>query len=214
VLVSAAIVFPSNMSTLPYYVHTSLSSLAQVSSVSPKSIATLNTLLELPRREPIQPLLGLGLGQYSSRAGLIMSGTYLSRPFYLEPRYRTVSYDLIYSLQEAVRERRYGSTFFPYYSWLSVYGELGMLGVALVLALGIVVFKNLRRIRSAPQEIRALQLSIALTLTYVMVLGFQDNYWEFAQAVFAPLVLAKLSYDWIRRYGQYTYRAHGTSAAG
>jgi hypothetical protein len=34
----------------------------------------------------------------------------------------------------------------------------------------------------------------------MLLLGFQDNYWEFTQAIYAPLLLAKLSYDYLKSH--------------
>lgn len=191
---------PGNLRNVGHYVSTTVSSFSAVDPLSPKVVATLNTLYRLPQEAPPQPWIGLGLGQYSSRAGLIMSGTYLAEGFLLAPQSRSVSHDLVYSLQESVRDRNVGSTYFPYYSWLSVYGELGWVGVAAVLFVAVAV---VRRLRTSPlpfQEWDALRRSVVLVVAYMLLLGFQDNYWEFAQAICAPLVLGKLSYDYLKTH--------------
>jgi hypothetical protein len=193
---------PGNLRNVGYYVGSTLTSFTAVTPISAKVVATLNTVQELPERVPEQPFVGLGLGQYSSRAGLIMSGTYLARGFFLEPRYREVSYDLIYSLQESIRDRNVGSTYFPYFSWLSLYGEFGWLGLVLVGWIVLRLVARLRRVSTPLHELRALGQTVMLCALYLMLLGLQDNYWEFTQAIFAPLVLLRLSYDTLRAYGQ------------
>lgn len=191
---------PSNLQTLPHYVEQAVSGFRQpVDGVSPKVLATVNTIAVLPTIEPGQPVYGLGLGQYSSRAGLIMSGTYLSGDFYLPPRSRNVSYELIYQLQASIRGQNVGSTNFPYYSWLSVYGELGAIGLVLCLFWLSIVLRRARGAQSTPLAGSVgFGQSIAIAILYVAFLGLQDNYWEFAQAIFCPLFLLKLYYDYLK----------------
>lgn len=211
VLLAARVFLPQNLGNLPGLLGQTAASFRQAQPVSPKVIATLNTLTVLPRAEDSQPVVGLGLGQYSSRAGLIMSGTYLSGGFYLAPRSRTVSNDLIYQLQESIRNQNIGSTFFPYYSWLSIYGEFGVIGVLAVLCVAVIAIRRVRRIQRVadmPIHVATLGQSVTIAIIYLLFLGLQDNYWEFTQAIFPPLILLKLSYDYVTKVAVWSESEH------
>jgi len=190
-----SIIFPENLGTIPHLIEVSLST--DPSLMTKKAVATYNTLIELPGSHSEQPLVGLGLGQYSSRAGLIMSGTYLGRDFFFGPQFRAISYELIYQHQEYLRDfdPAAGSTKFPYYSWLSLYGEFGAAGVFVVLLLLILFLRRLIRVISVFPSGRPLLIPVLFGSLYLAFLGFQDNYWEFTQAIFPPILLLKLIYN-------------------
>ena len=192
-----AVVLPRNLATLPRYARDTL--LISESGVSEKAVATYNTIFRLRQDEPLQPVLGLGPGQYSSRAALIRSGEYLSAnvpiPFYAN-RY-TKAY--ILSLWDSFFERhpQGGSTYFPFYSWLSVYGEMGIVGVLAVFALLVITAWRILRHRSP--IFRSLSLVMLVLLIYVGILGLHDNYWEWTQAIFPTFLILHLSMQYLAR---------------
>jgi len=85
------------------------------------------------------------------------------------------------------------STFQPYFSWLSVYGELGAVGFALSLFLCIYLVINVKRhVRSPAQRLSA--ASFGAGVLFIFLLGMQDNYWEVSQGIFVGLILLKVQY--------------------
>jgi len=191
---------PQNLATLPRHVRDTF--LISESGVSEKAVATYNTIFRLSRDEPVQPFVGLGLGQYSSRAALIRSGEYLSARVPIPVYANEYTQAYILSLWESFSERHPGggSTYFPFYSWLSVYGELGILGVvAVTVLLAMTAWRILRR-RSA--VFRYLSLVTLILLIYVAMLGLQDNYWEWTQAIFPAFLILRLAIQYLEREQQ------------
>lgn len=175
-------------------------------SYSQKSLATYYTLYKLSQDEPLQPWVGLGPGQYSSRAALIRSGQYLSAnvpvPIYVS-KYTKM---YILSLWENFFQRHPlgGSTYFPFYSWLSVYGETGILGTLLLI--GFILWTARRIIRYPSTIFPYLSLAMVVLLAYLVLLGLQDVYWEFAQAIFPAVLILRMCTQYLG--GEYSaYRA-------
>ncbi len=192
------IVLPRNFVDIPIYITLTVNIGAHAHSE--KARATYNTVVLLPDTVPFQPIIGLGPGHYSSRASLIMSGEYIQQSsLSFLPDYRTqASERFILPLWRSFLVSRPGggSTYHPFYSWLSLYGEFGLLGMVII---GIVVGWLVLRLRYlVSQEFPFLHLAMLVLLFYLGLLGFQDNYWEFTQAVFPAFLLFKLSYDYLR----------------
>ena len=193
----AFLMLPKNVRSLPALVRRSL--VFDEEAPSEKAIATYHTIIHLREDVPIQPFIGIGPGQYSSRASLIRSDEYLRRgKIKLFPKYVGSYADrYILSLWRAFPERHPhgGSTYVPFYSWLSLYGELGLFGV--ILACWI-IFKGIRRARRSISVVfPALPYFILVLLLYVALLGFHNNYWEWAQAVFPAFLVMKLGYTYM-----------------
>jgi hypothetical protein len=187
---------PANLAMAPRMVRESLD--IRPWSPSPKAFATYSTLWELPRREPWQPLVGLGPGQYSSRAALIRSGQYLSVdgivPIYTTPYTDQFILPLAAPFFSGVRS---GSTYFPFYSWLSLYGELGVPGVAAGVA--ALLWFVVKLSGAGDRRFPLLSHSLTALALYVALLGFQDNYWEWTQAVLPAFVLLRAGSQYLDR---------------
>lgn len=186
------ILMPNNVSHLSDHA-TKLMDVSETSK-SLKSRVTYDTIFELPQSIPIQPLIGLGPGQYSSRAALMASGYYLNSGFIY--RYMSdMSYRYIIQPYTLIRGTAFSSTHFPFYSWLTIYGELGLVGLTLVLTyLFYFVFFILKnRIVTFP----TMNASLLCMIFFVSLLAFQDNYWEFTQAVTPIVIFIVLLRDYI-----------------
>ncbi|MBK7896476.1 MAG: hypothetical protein IPJ90_16690 [Anaerolineaceae bacterium] len=165
-----------------------------------KTLATYNTFVYLPQDRPAQPLLGLGPGHYSSRAALIRSGEYISGTTIPLPAFATeASNKYILSLWRTffLRYPNGGSTFFPFYSWLSLYGEFGFIGLMVVgFAAGRTIFQwRFTKIKAFPYMPQA----IITMVLYILFLGFQDNYWEFVQAITPAILFLTLARAHVQR---------------
>lgn len=192
---------PGNVELLKnYYDHT----FDPDKMTSPKSIATLETLRGLEEQKPFQKYVGLGPGQYTSRASLILSDTYLNSKL---PGFLTsVSPDLErYILPIWLKYKsasfQAGSTFFPFYSWLSTYGEWGLAG-CIVLMLMLFVFVK-RILNSVNQRNFYLVIGLLIILLYIFLLGVQDNYWEWAQFILPIIIYAKVVFYMIQKAKQH-----------
>ena len=175
-----------------------------LSGESFRSIAIERAVVDMPRDYPLLPLLGLGPGQFSSRAGLIGTGLYFGspnnpRPIPLLPKGMTKAFKentLDLWLEIAALNARgvsVGSTHKPFLSWLSVYIEWGV--VALVGIFCFVIFLLVRVrlvIHSYPQRILATVFGTGLLL--LLFIGAQENYWEVPQAILVGLLILKVQY--------------------
>jgi hypothetical protein len=162
---------------------------------STKSIASVVTVLGLSQDKPFQKYVGLGPGQYCSKAGMILSGTYLGQGKLqviksLSPDLN--KYILPIWLEYLSWDFQAGSTYFPFFSWLSLYGEFGILGWVIVLA--GVIFACKKIISLTNKSNIYLILGLLIILFYLFLLGIQDNYWEWSQFVLPIVIFAKTVY--------------------
>jgi hypothetical protein len=183
-------VLPRNLSTLPHFIRVSL----DLQNGSYKAQATYNTFVNLPERSLLHPLIGTGPGQYSSRAALILTDEYLggaSSPF--PPYVSSATDENIMSLWRNfyLRYPNGGSTYFPFYSWMSLYGEMGLLGLMVLLFIFFRLLWIWRQTRLP--EFPFLPHMMIILVLYLAFLGVQDNYWEFVQAVSPAFLYLALS---------------------
>src|SRR5690606_37877813 len=82
VVLSAGVFAVTGTGSLPHVRKSLVSLLGVQDTAGPRNAkvtATLDTLLELPARKPLQPAFGVGLGNYSSWSQLLLSGVYVDR---------------------------------------------------------------------------------------------------------------------------------------
>lgn len=181
----------ANIKLIPGIIRTTFAN-----GIGGKAIATLNTINNMP---DYQIFLGLGPGQYSSRSGMIMTGDYLnvSIPFkgnhniFLENN--ILNYWLEMKNLQDNHGKFYGSSHFPFYSWLSLYGEFGLIGVIAIIFIIIRLLSKI--IRSRQENNFYIRFSLCIIILYIAFLGFQDNYWEWNQPLLPILLFAKIIYD-------------------
>lgn len=157
-----------------------------------------NTIFELPHQIVLQPIIGVGPGQYSSRAALIATGEYLTRasiPFL--PKYTS-----------ALTERYILPVFHaanstissPNSSWVTLYGELGIIGTGIVAIL--LLLASIRFSRFVSPQFPRMSYALLILVYYLFLMGFQDVYWEYTQGIFPAILLLKLYYDYVRMHQQ------------
>jgi hypothetical protein len=166
----------------------------------PRVLLITQVFSELPAEEPLQPLIGLGPGQFSGRAALIMSGLYLGGPDnpkplpLLSPQATTLSNFYCISLLIAMGEQEgdIGSSQQPFFSYMTVYTEAGLVGSVLVLLLfGRTLWRVRMQARRTP-EARLQLLLFAAAVIFLFFLGWQAAYWETPQALFVGMLLLKV----------------------
>jgi len=175
-----------------------------LSGESFRSIAIERAVVDLPRDYPLLPLVGLGPGQFSSRAGLIGTGLYFGspnnpRPLPLVPKGMTKAFkentlDLWLEIADLnARGISVGSTHKPFMSWLSVYIEWGALAIASIFCFTIFLLIRVRLVmHTYPQRILATVFGTGLLL--LLFIGAQENYWEVPQAILVGLMILKVQY--------------------
>ena len=166
----------------------------------PRAVVVERVVTEAPREYPFMPLVGLGAGQFGSRAGLIATGMYFGGP--LNPRplplvptgmsepFRTYALD---QWLAAASNPAFGSTHQPFFSWLSVYTEFG---VVVFCGLLLFVMAALVRVKVAARQDRCRLQAMALGagVIFLFLLGLQENYWEVPQAILLGLMFLKVLY--------------------
>lgn len=150
------------------------------------------TLERVPEEEPRQPWFGLGPGQYSSRAALMLTGDYLARasfplPDYMSPLTERYIMPLFY--------RTNSSTHSPASSWIALYGETGWTGVAILLLL--MLWASWHFARNPSPLFPRLNFAMLTLMFYMFFMGIQNVYWEYTQAIFPMMLLFKLGYDYV-----------------
>jgi hypothetical protein len=168
----------------------------------PRAEIIRRVFVEMPADYPEMPIIGLGPGQFSSRAALISTGLYFggitnprTLPF-LRDQISIPSEDYLLDLWVAASDTaRYGesSTAKPFFSWVSIYTEFGgfvLLGVFLY------VWVLLRRMKSHAKSLDQKWQAVAAGsgLLFFLLLGFQENYWEVPQALLVGLMITQVIY--------------------
>jgi hypothetical protein len=165
---------------------------------SPRRIMLANLATTLPEKYPWQPLVGLGPSRFCSRAALITTGLYF-RSFDVSRYIPTKitepqSIFLMRLWNEASTNRYYGSSQKPFFSWMSVYAEFGLLGLGLALTLMARIMYLVRRHALAYPSALPAWNSIQASILFLALLSFQENYLEIPQAIFLGVLLTALQF--------------------
>ncbi|MEJ5203542.1 MAG: hypothetical protein WHV66_15070, partial [Anaerolineales bacterium] len=141
------------------------------------------------------------------RAGLIGTGMYFGgpenpKPIPLLPQGMSTPFEeyvldtwLRMALNPTINDT--SSTYKPFFSWLSVYVEWGLIGVFLALAITGILLWRVWRCRSRSSQ-RLQSAMISAGIMFIFLLGIQENYWEVSQAIFIGTVLLKMQYATLR----------------
>ncbi|MCC6456157.1 MAG: hypothetical protein IT328_14480 [Caldilineaceae bacterium] len=168
---------------------------------SPRAQVLYHVLRDIPDEYPLFPLIGLGPGQFASRAGLIGTGLYFGRPTasrslpLLVPDRSTAFrvYVEDYWLNPSIRPGYKSSATAPFFSWQSLYTEFGVIGVIVVM--GFIVWLGMRIKRRAITFERKIQaIFTGAGIVFLALVGIQENYWEISQAILPGLMLLKVQY--------------------
>ncbi|MGE0566976.1 MAG: hypothetical protein AB7O73_03425 [Bacteroidia bacterium] len=203
IIISSIILQPHNFNLISFYFD------KFSNNQSPKTIVTVNSVKKLPKDFPWVYTIGLGPGQYSSRAGLIGTGHYFGD--FKKPK----EIPLIVNSQSAAFKKytfsqwrdytspKYGSSTMsrPFYSVLSILIELGYVAFAFLLIYlirQISFFK--RRYKMLYTKNNYLSsfytISCGVTIIYYILISFFENYMEVTQAIFPGLLLYRYFRDY------------------
>lgn len=178
---------------------------------SPKVTAAYDTLVRLPLDVPYQPAVGVGLGGYSSWAQLLLSGVYYER--FLADRaaqnplpvsYRPEAWNYVLSYLSPLKDRWFVESLAaqPYFAWMSLYAEVGLVGLALIWVaarplLLPILRRPLERVPGNPRQLGAqagLRLALVCYTFFVVALGFVDNYFEYPWLIM-PWIIGLLAVE-------------------
>jgi hypothetical protein len=190
------VLLSGNLGTLPYF------AAGFLAGELPKGEMVRRAIFDMPAENPTMPIIGLGAGQFSSRASLITTGLYFGglenprdMPF-LQAQLSNSVEDYLYDLWVASSESGAfggGSSVRPFFSWLSVYTEFGAVVFLGLCVYGLVLLIRLRRsARSGMQKWQA--VSAGAGIMFCFLIGFQENYWEVPQAILIGLMLVQVTY--------------------
>ncbi len=174
-----------------------------------KTLAMKKAIIDLYQDHPDISVLGTGLGQFSSRAGLIASGTYLggldenrSIPFFpisQSEYFKNYAFDIYYSMKMD-KSTVHGAASRTFFSLMSIYVELGI-AVSI-----IIVFYIIQKIRSLKTRYllfnnynlnyeKNIVIIIIATILFFIFISFFENYLEMSQATLTCFILIKIFYN-------------------
>ncbi len=206
-LVLAMFLQPKNFALIAYYFE------RIVTNDSPKTEATVVSVTKLPQEYPWVYVIGLGPGQYTSRAGLIGTGHYFGEfkkpkpvPFINEQISEPFKKYIYKSWEDvATNVAKYGNSTMsrPFYSALSILIEWGYV-VFFGLIISLIVF--IRRIKrwyieyvGKKDMLRSFYaLACASLLLFYFIMAFFENYLEVTQAIFPGLLLFRYFYSFLK----------------
>jgi len=153
-----------------------------------KVIYYRRTLIELPKERPHILLTGLGPGNYSSRSAWLVSGKYLEhQPDYISVTPTDIASE--YNLSLWTKDhftpdfKGAGSIIHqPFSSWVSVFAEVGILGLLLFFLIFSTFYKGFNyaiKIYKKNKEIYNLLLGMKISLVYLLCLFFMENLFEY-----------------------------------
>ena len=153
-------------------------------------------LLDMPADYAQLPIVGLGLGQFNSRAALMSTGRYFvsgrgQATDLLPVTEMSPAQDLYFRdlWESSMADTTYSSVTKPFFSWLSIYTELGGVGLIAVVTVFCVILRGIWRNRWKNPR---LAIAAAVGTLLFAFLGSQENYWEVPQAILVGLMLLKL----------------------
>jgi hypothetical protein len=157
---------------------------------APKKMATVAGAEVLS--SPKNLILGVGMGQFNSRAALIASGEYLSVPLpgFLTGESEYYRDHIVPAIYEYDKNGLGSAIGKPYYSVLSMVVEFGlplMLLMAAVVAYQFV--RNLRLAHSSDSRAQTVGIVANVGLLFFVLCLFIENYVELPQAIFVPALL-------------------------
>jgi hypothetical protein len=174
---------------------------------SPKSKVTIESLTKLPYDYPQVYFIGLGPGQYCSRAGLIGTGKYFGdfknpKNLPLLTETKTPALDkYIYKKWEEVATNvpKYGNSTMarPFYSALAIFIEFGFLVSVLFIFFILKKYLKLQNLYKAKYHSGNKRdaysfMASAVLILYYLSLSFFENYLEVSQVIFCGLFLYKM----------------------
>lgn len=159
----------------------------------------------VPKTYWFSPIFGIGNGQFASRAGMISTGLYFGGRWMDEPSEFTTKAQHRFFLP--LKQWQFldpmfsnSSSTVPHFSWIAVYSEWGLIGIASFMTyFVIVIFALLRQARLVPIEAALILASVI----FFFLLGWQEIYWEVPQAWFSGMVLLKILYFKVKRASTY-----------
>jgi hypothetical protein len=157
---------------------------------SPKAMATRGAAEILISSKNL--LIGTGMGQYGSRAGLIASGQYLSVPLpgFLVGESQYFQTYLVPAIDEHAISGQGSAISQPFFSVLNLTVEFGLpFLIVLVGAAASQFVANWWLSRSDDTRTRAVGVLANCGLLFFILCCFIENYAEFSQAIFLPALL-------------------------
>ncbi len=157
---------------------------------SPKRMVTVDSVEILS--SPKNMFLGTGMGQYSSRAALITSNEYLGRklPALASGKSFYFTQSIAPARQQFELTGEGSAISKPYFSMLSVLVEFGfVLTITFMLVFLYHLRKNLAWLLSSSPQLARIGLVCSVGLLFALLSCTIENYIEFPQAVFIPLLL-------------------------
>ena len=155
---------------------------------TPRKVIAAYETINLSIEKPTLPLLGLGLGRYSSYAAMSLSGEILKyQPWYIPISISEETDKVILPYwNKALLEKdpwAHGVANQPWFTYMSIYGELGLPGLASFVIFFLFVLRKLKFIKNRDNQILERDISKGLLIfTYFLLyLFFFDNWFEDAR---------------------------------
>lgn len=162
---------------------------------NPRKIVFRDVILRMPEKIPYQPLIGVGLGNFSSWAQLMLSGVYVDRfvtgshteaAVPLPISYRPETWDLLLVhfslpyLDEFSRWYLESVTTQPQFTWLTLYTEGGIIAISMMIALFASIYRKAVAVTIYHgQSAYALAKTIKVYTLFLILMYAVDNYLEY-----------------------------------
>jgi len=192
---------PRNLSTLGAFVEQT------INRETPRARVVESILNDAVYRYPWLVFIGVGPGQFSSRAGLIGTGMYFGGPANplqipllptgMSEVFERYVIDIWLQMSFSSNPNDTSSTYKPFFSWLSIFVEGGILAVLIALSVLMRLIWMIRATANQPSH-RLRSIALASGIMFIAMLGAQENYWEVSQAIFVGVMMLQVCYSVLR----------------
>lgn len=176
-----------------------------INGKTPKSEALIKVFTVLGEEQPGMHLVGVGPGHYSSRAGVIASGTYgalsdlfVGLPFLnvgISAGFKAYVLDEWLFVSNNTAAFGNSTMYRPFFSLLSVYSEFGGVVFFILLSLFLVHIYKLKEYYikfkkdSSKKQYQKLTYCSSVISLLLLIVGVYENYYETPQGIFVGLLL-------------------------
>lgn len=161
----------------------------------PTKVITLeNFFINMPKESLTPLLVGTGPGQFSSKASMLLSSTYIESDFFGSFPAREITVENYLIPFENTPKTRQSALHKPFFSVFSIITEFGLIGFFFIILLFRRIIKKLKKIR--PFE-KNLGNAVLIFSYYTFFCGFLEFYWETPHAMILLVILIKPLYAYL-----------------
>ncbi len=161
----------------------------------PAKVVTLeNFFINMPKESLTPLIIGTGPGQFSSKASMLLSSTYIEGGFFGSfPAREIALQNYIIPFDNAPKVGQ-SAIFKPFFSTFSIVTEFGLIGLSILF---ILFRKFIGRLKKLRENNKTLGNAMIILSYFMFFCGFVEFYWETPQATILLIIIVKPLYAYL-----------------